>query len=93
MTTPNEDLTQSGDVGVRWQAQMEEHLRDARGAAHEACLHGIDPQQAMTRAAVAQAHASAALALAIANGLGDIEVTFTKGFDQIIEAVQEAGGS
>lgn len=69
----NEDLTRSSNVGVRWQAQMEEHLDNVRAFTREAVLPAISPEQALTRAGLAQAHATAALTLAVANGLGDVE--------------------
>jgi hypothetical protein len=82
-----EDLTQSADVGVRWQAQMEELIGSARGAGNEAMRMLNMPQgmrdpivekQIRFRVGVAQAHATAALALAISNGIGDLEPPLTK---------------
>lgn len=70
-----DDLTKSPNVGVRWQAQMEEHLSEMRGLANEAQLHGLDQKVAWVRASLAQAHATAALALATANSLGDLEAS------------------
>jgi hypothetical protein len=70
----NNDLTKSHNVGVRWQAQMEAHLQNVRAFSNEAMLQGIDPDQAASRSRLAQAHATAALALAVANGLSDLEL-------------------
>jgi hypothetical protein len=69
-----EDLTQHSNVGVRWQAQMEEHLSSVRTLTSEAMLPGIDPAQASFRAQLAQAHAASALALAVSNVGGDLEL-------------------
>jgi hypothetical protein len=62
------DLTKSSNVGVRWQAQMEEHLASVRGFSSEAALPGLSQEAALVRATLAQAHATAALALATALG-------------------------
>ena len=72
------DLTASANVAVRWQAQMEEHLSTMRALGSEAMLPGIDPVHIPHRVQLAQAHAVAALALAIANGLGDLEMALSR---------------
>ena len=59
--------------GVRWQALMEDHLETMRALSTEAMLHGIAPEQASVRAQLAQAHATAALTLSIANAGSDLE--------------------
>jgi hypothetical protein len=64
-----EDLTQSGNTGVRWQAQMEEHLKRVRELTRI-----LTP----SAGAAANANAIAALALALSNGLGDLESGLTK---------------
>lgn len=73
MNDQHEQNLNSPSVAVRWQAQMEDHLSDVRALTTEAMLPGIDPDQASFRAALANAAATAALALALANGLGDLE--------------------
>lgn len=73
-----DDLTTSGNVGVRWQAQMEQHLDDVRKLTNEALLHGIASEHVTARCHLANAHATAALALAVANGLGDTELALSK---------------
>lgn len=73
-----EDLTNHPNVGVRWQAQMEEHLLSVRQLTHEAMLPGLDPKQARFRAELARAHATCSMALAIANTGSDLELALTK---------------
>jgi RES domain-containing protein len=73
-----EDLTKSDNVGVRWQAQMEEHLHGVRALSHEAMqmvlVPGVDKaHQWNVRVELAKANAVAAVALALANGMGDLE--------------------
>jgi len=79
------DLT-SGTVGERWQAQMDDFIASARGAGNEAMRLLNKPQamrdpivekQVRFRVGVAQAHATAALALAISNGIGDLEAVLS----------------
>lgn len=78
MSAGREDLTQSPSVTVRWQAQMEQHLEDMRAFTREAVglpsNSEVAIHNAATRAALAQAHATAAVALAIANAVGDLEL-------------------
>lgn len=62
-----EDLTKSGHVNVRWQAQMEEHLEAIR----QGTKIGGDPVKAC-------AHGLAAIALAVANTVGDLELPLSK---------------
>jgi hypothetical protein len=79
-----EDLTKHPNVGVRWQAQMEEHLREVRTLTSEAMRLAVTvptvaqseafQTQLLLRAGLAQANAQAASALALANSLGDLEV-------------------
>ena len=57
-------LTESADVGVLWQAQAEAPLASMRWEVREAMLPGLDADEAALRAALAQAHATAAVALA-----------------------------
>ena len=73
---------ESGSVGEQWQAQMEDFLASARGAGNEAMRLLNTPQamrdpivekQVRFRVGVAQSSATAALALAISNGVGDLE--------------------
>jgi hypothetical protein len=73
-----EDLTQSPHVSVRWQAQMEEHLKNVRALESEAMrmvlVPGVDKRHQWTvRVELAKANAVAALALSLANSAGDIE--------------------
>lgn len=69
-----EDLTVSSNVGVRWQAQMEDFLTGVRESVRMLrTAPGATPAQRKVWAAQAQAEATAALALAVANGLGDLE--------------------
>jgi hypothetical protein len=73
-----EDLTHSPHVGVRWQAQMEEHLQGVRALTNEAMqmvlAPGVDRTHQWTvRVELAKANAVAAVALSLANGLGDLE--------------------
>jgi hypothetical protein len=77
-----EDLTRSADVGVRWQAQMEEHLHETRTLSAEAMRLLSSPGviqdervkfSVRQRCELAKANATAALALAISNGVSDLE--------------------
>jgi len=70
------------EPGMRWQTQMEEFIGSARGAGNEAMRMLAQPQgmrdpivekQVRFRVGVAQAHATAALALAISNGISNLE--------------------
>jgi hypothetical protein len=88
-----EDLTQSGNVGVRWQAQMEEHLDRVRKFTMEACSVPGEAPAAMVRANLAQAHAVAALALSLANGLGDLEQPVGKIAESIEDIAKNGLGS
>lgn len=81
------DLTKSANVGVRWQAQMEEHLTSVRSFTTESVNLPHDSGAKIAQAMLAQAHATAALALAVANGLGDLEPIG----DRIAGAIVDAG--
>jgi hypothetical protein len=68
--------------GVRWQAQMEEHLHEVRTLTAESMrLSQVSGwadnergrQNMRVRVELAKANATAALTLAVANGLGDLE--------------------
>lgn len=71
-----DDLTTHPNVGVRWQAQMEDFLSLARermnAAARISVATSEGKEAAAVHAQVAQAAATAALALAIANTGGDV---------------------
>jgi len=85
----NEDLTKSGHVGVRWQAQMEAHLEASRlmiDSATDALKGGGSREAAAVWAALAGVNAQAAQALAIVNGLGDIE----SALNDVAKAIQES---
>jgi hypothetical protein len=77
------DLANSPIAGVRWQAQMEEHLATVRALTSEALLPGIAEPHLVLRAGLAQAHATAALALSVANTGGDLELALGKLSDSI----------
>lgn len=62
----------NSNTGVRWQEEMEEHLK---GVKENLRISGTNEMFIIANATKAQAHATAALALAVANGLGDIEGT------------------
>lgn len=68
-----EQNLRSPHVGVRWQAEMEEHLESVRRLTSEALLEGIATEHVTNRCHLASAHATAAMALAIANTGSDIE--------------------
>lgn len=74
-------------VGARWQAEMEDHLKGVRE--RNRVLVGLtmsDPNYEK-HTAVMQAHATAALALAIANAGSDIEVGLASVAEKIAETV------
>lgn len=94
-----QDLTQHDNPGVRWQAQMEEHLSVARERLHVVGRMSVSPGAGTTveratenveiikaHAAVAHAAATAALALAVANVGGDIEQQFSHLTAAIVES-------
>lgn len=64
----------SESVGVRWQADMEDHLRGQREARRMVGLPNVKMEARQAYATAALADATAALALAIANTGGDLEV-------------------
>jgi hypothetical protein len=91
-----EDLTKSADVGVRWQAQMEEHLHEVRTLSAESMrllnLPGVIQDERVKfnvrqRTELAKANASAALALAISNGVSDLESVLERLAKPLIIAV------
>lgn len=61
------------NIGVRWQKEMEEHLKGVKENLR--IPDAARMEEKISRGTIAQAHATAALALAVANGLGDIENT------------------
>jgi hypothetical protein len=86
----NEDLTQSGHTGIRWQAQMEKHLEAVRENAEQADSNlrtGGNREAAAVWAQIAIANANAAQALAIANGLGDLE----SAINDVAKAIENQG--
>lgn len=80
MTALHESNLKSGNPGVRWQAQMEDHLEAVRE--RQTVLAGMsvvrDAEAVALHASVMQANATAALALAIANTGSDLELAVTK---------------
>lgn len=62
-----EEMAESGHLNVRWQAQMELHLEEVR-----------DHTKVGGRPEVAIANGLAAIALAIANTVGDLELPMSK---------------
>lgn len=96
----NEDLTQSSHTGVRWQAQMELHLAQVRGI--EAALsedngaemmkHPNTRWYAACRTDMAVAHGLAAIALAIASSVGDLELPLSKIATAVIATAVEGMG-
>jgi hypothetical protein len=72
----------SPNVGVRWQAQMEDHLATVRERMLVISRLSVGDARGTevvgAHAAVAQAAATAAVALAIANTGGDLEVSLSR---------------
>lgn len=83
MSTMGEDLTKSGHLNVRWQAQMEEHLKRVREL-DKVVGHGRADNRT---GEMATANAIAAVALAIANTVGDLELPLSK----IADAAERMG--
>lgn len=82
------DLTNHSNVGVRWQAEMEDHLATVRERLHVISritgLGVIETREIVAlHASVANAAATAALALAVANAGGDIELALSKLKDEL----------
>ena len=94
-----EDLTKSGHVGVRWQAQAEEHLTQVRALTSEAMMIATNRPHdeitpAVVRAQLATAHATAAAALLQANGLSDLEQALDRlqeRFSDLLVEVEQVG--
>jgi len=79
----------SAAVSIRWQEQMEDMLQVARervlSAAKIIAIDDPDGTHRQAQAAIAQAAATTALALAVANGLGDTEAALDKIAEKIAE--------
>jgi hypothetical protein len=73
-------------MSIEAHREMVEHLKAMRELARTIPPHAAEGavMPAMVRSTVAQAHATAALALAVSNGLNDIEVALTR----LAEAVE-----
>lgn len=86
MTTDeqHEANLRSPNVGVRWQAEMEEHLAVVRERLRVIARLSVSGSEVVqVHAAVAQAAATAALALAIANTGNDLEVALSRVAEQV----------
>src|SRR5436853_540931 len=71
-------------TGVRWQAQMEDHLEAVRRYGSDMSLQS---PSGLAQGHAAQAHAIAALALAVANAGSDLEGAITNVYHAVSEGL------